>query len=686
MKKILLIIFGCCMVVLMNAQSLAINTDGSTANSSAILDVKSTTKGLLIPRMNKAQRTAIVTPANGLLIYQDAPDSTGFYYFDGTAWSWIANIADVNKNWNKSGNSGTNSGNFIGTTDAQDLRFKVNNIPFGLLGSVNKNIAFGENAASANTTGYSNVAIGNRALFLNTNRSNVIAIGDSALYNNGVGAINSQEGFANIAIGSKALYANTSGSFNTVAGYEALQSNITGYDNTAFGAYALDSNKTGTYNSAFGFIALFRNTTGIANTAFGTNALGQNTTGNTNVATGCAALPFNSTGNNNVATGYSASFFNSTGNNNVAIGSNALLFNRNGNNNVAIGADALINNIFDSNNNTAIGDSADVLVDGLTNATAIGYKAKVAASNSLVLGGLNAEAVNVGISTASPNAKLDIATSSALSGTAMSNGFRINAGSLGNAVNSEVNIASLGIKANTNNTALGIRGYRTSAGSDWTTTAMLLEYDVDNTTRAAGGGIGFIALHSNGNIGIGTALPNGQLQFSNTAINRKQVLWETANNDHQYYGFGINAGMLRYQIDNVISQHVFYAATSPTTSQYVFAIHGDGNIFAPGTFTSTSDERLKKNIAPLAASLDKIIQLNGYTYNWKSPNRDSRQQIGLIAQEVQKIYPQLITEFKGDNDENTLGINYQGLIPVLIEAIKEQQKQIDQLKKIILNK
>lgn len=67
-----------------HAQSLSINTDGSAANASAILDVKSTTQGMLIPRMTAAQRTAI-TGVAGLLVYQtDAP--AGFYFHNGSVW------------------------------------------------------------------------------------------------------------------------------------------------------------------------------------------------------------------------------------------------------------------------------------------------------------------------------------------------------------------------------------------------------------------------------------------------------------------------------------------------------------------------------------------------------------------------------------------------------------------------
>jgi hypothetical protein len=74
------------------AQSVAINNDGSNANSSAILDVKSSTKGVLVPRMSKTQRNAIIAPATGLLIYQDAPDSTGFYFYDGVKWTPFASL------------------------------------------------------------------------------------------------------------------------------------------------------------------------------------------------------------------------------------------------------------------------------------------------------------------------------------------------------------------------------------------------------------------------------------------------------------------------------------------------------------------------------------------------------------------------------------------------------------------
>ncbi len=110
-----------------NAQSLAVNTDGSTAHTSALLDVKSTGRGLLIPRMSKAQKNSIATPATGLLIFQNAPDSTGFHYYNGTDWTWLANSA-ASDDWKIGGNSNITSSNYIGTSNNVDLRFAANGI------------------------------------------------------------------------------------------------------------------------------------------------------------------------------------------------------------------------------------------------------------------------------------------------------------------------------------------------------------------------------------------------------------------------------------------------------------------------------------------------------------------------------------------------------------------------------
>lgn len=87
-----------------------------------------------------------------------------------------------------------------------------------------------------------------------------------------------------------------------------------------------------------------------------------------------------------------------------------------------------------------------------------------------------------------------------------------------------------------------------------------------------------IAINSNGFVGIGTTTANAPLQFANTIVNRKVVLWDGTNNDHQFYGFGINSGVLRYQVDSTASAHVFYAGTSTTASSELMRITGTGNL------------------------------------------------------------------------------------------------------------
>jgi len=80
------------------------------------------------------------------------------------------------------------------------------------------------------------------------------------------------------------------------------------------------------------------------------------------------------------------------------------------------------------------------------------------------------------------------------------------------------------------------------------------------------------------NVGIGTNFPNGNLQFSNIINSRKIVLWETGNNDNQYYGFGINGGTLRYNIDAPGSVHRFYAGNGSGSSNLLFSIWGNKQV------------------------------------------------------------------------------------------------------------
>ena len=88
-------------------------------------------------------------------------------------------------------------------------------------------------------------------------------------------------------------------------------------------------------------------------------------------------------------------------------------------------------------------------------------------------------------------------------------------------------------------------------------------------------------------------------------------------------------------------------------------------------FNSTSDLSLKTNIQTIPNPIDKILQINGVTFNWRENNKPS---VGIIAQEIEKIFPELV------QGENPKTVNYNGLIGLLIEAVKEQQTEINNLK------
>ena len=125
----------------------------------------------------------------------------------------------------------------------------------------------------------------------------------------------------------------------------------------------------------------------------------------------------------------------------------------------------------------------------------------------------------------------------------------------------------------------------------------------------------------------------------------------------------------------------FYGQTGTAGRRfYVNTTTGDG--WLQGALIQNSDARLKKNIQPIQDPLEKINQLNGYSYNWKDPQADPSTQMGLLAQELQKVYPELVKQY----DKGILSVNYMGLIPVLIESIKEQEKRIKELKRKLLNR
>ena len=116
------------------------------------------------------------------------------------------------------------------------------------------------------------------------------------------------------------------------------------------------------------------------------------------------------------------------------------------------------------------------------------------------------------------------------------------------------------------------------------------------------------------------------------------------------------------------------------TRNNIFVVKNDGTAQL-NNVALTSDRRLKTNINPLQKSLDKVMKLNGVTFNWdrsnaKNSNASTSLQYGFVAQEIEQVLPELVSE----GADGYKSVNYIGVIPVLTQAIQEQQTEIEQLK------
>jgi len=122
--------------------------------------------------------------------------------------------------------------------------------------------------------------------------------------------------------------------------------------------------------------------------------------------------------------------------------------------------------------------------------------------------------------------------------------------------------------------------------------------------------------------------------------------------------------------------------TASTTSSS-YSLYVTGAIYATGDIVGSSDERLKTEIKTIPNALDKVLQLRGVTYKWKEEeeaeeNNVTPERMGVIAQEVLDIVPEVVTH---DKENDRYGVSYGHLTGVLIEAIKELKQEINELKK-----
>jgi len=325
------------------------NTD---PDESAILDLDSDSRGLLIPRLTETQRNSISNPATGLMIYQtNATD--GLYLNKGTPatpdwtelggttssyWSYSGANQTIymNNSTDKVGLGTTNASRQLHLTGSIELSETTASNTEGIIYKNGKRFMhnFKPNSSKGKNT-FFGIGTGNFSMTFagGFSSSSNTGIGDSCLHN-------LTTGYFNTAVGANALIENENGFSNTAAGAKALSSNTSGDGNAAFGAYTLIDSESGNYNTALGGYALEYSTESY-NTAVGNGALKYLTSGSDNTAIGYGAGIGTATGfsvNSNVLVGKSAGRQIKTGgDNNILIGSHAGQNITTGSDNIIIG-------------------------------------------------------------------------------------------------------------------------------------------------------------------------------------------------------------------------------------------------------------------------------------------------------------------------------------------------------------
>jgi trimeric autotransporter adhesin len=734
-KNLLFSILFCSFSLILLAQNVAINPDGSNPDSSAMLDVKSNNKGLLIPRMNQSLRNSIVLPATGLLIYQ-TDNTPGFYFYNGTVWTSVSGNVNTNNLWSIAGNTGTNSAsNFIGTTDNVSLNFKAYGViagridPYYSLG--NTFLGGSAGVSHSNTTGDLNAAFGRGALHFNVSGGYNTSIGSQSLFYN--------LGNGGTAVGFEAMAYIPDAAGSVAVGAQALR----GYPNPAI--------NTGLQNTAIGVTSLIDNTSGGNNSASGYVALFKNTSGSYNAAMGSRALLSNTTGSENTAIGYGADVASGTLTNATAIGSGAIV---NASNTVQLG-NAAVTKVFAGTGTTAtvvtgglqvtggslasgkvltsdalgvatwqtpsgssgwsltgntgttasnfIGTNDDVSLKFVANGAIAGRIDPYYTSGNTFLGGSAGGNTNNStghFNSAFGRGALHFNVSGAMNTTIGVNSLFHNvAGNGGTAVGFEAMAYYLNPEGSVAVGAQALRGYPNPVdNTGLQNTALGVTSLIDNTSGGNNTASGYQALFTNTAGSHNTATGSNALTSNTTGSNNTAIgSGANVNSGGLTNATAIGSGAMvnasnTIQIGNSSVTDVYFG--NPATT----ILHANSVV--------PSDARFKYDIQNNVPGLDFIKKLTPVTYYFDeqklaeyiqtgninntlikraSYNAEKKLHTGFLAQDVEKIAKQLGYNFDGvhapANDKDHYSLAYSQFIMPLVKAVQEQQLQIDELKK-----
>ncbi len=484
--------------------------------------------------------------------------------------------------------------------------------------------------------------------------------GTPALGNFAVGVLSGSsmaQGGLNSFFGFQSGKNTTDGSGNSFFGSNAGLSNTFGNGNSFFGQFAGRDNVTGAGNSFFGTGAGLQNIQGNNNAFFGDSA-GRLTTADINSFFGARSGENNTTGNANSFFGFGAGLLNTEGNSNSFIGREAGVGNTTGSFNLMIGLSAGSSNTTGSNN-TVIGTISNLGSNNLTNATAIGARSFVTADNSLVLGsisGVNGATANtrVGIGTTAPEKTLHVKGPGA----------------------QEVMVES-----------------SDASGRKWTIQASgdsgSGRFEVVDRTAAASR----MAILADGKVGIGTTAPenrfqvNGAIQVTgarSTPAGSALVLSGESTFD------SVQSFNNRPLVLNGVGNNVGVGTQAPADKLDVNGIIRVSQLGSAGATplcrnassqisSCSSSARYKSDIADFRLGLPLIRGLRPVSFRWTN---GEMLDLGLVAEEVAEVEPLLTTRNAAGEIE---GVKYDRIGIVLVNAVNEQQAELERQKEKVIS-
>ncbi len=600
--------------------------------------------------------------AAGVIGFTGASGAAGVVGSTGAIGITGSTGADLGTHWTITGNAGTIDGtNFLGTTDNVPFNIRVNN---QTAGRIENNIAtantfLGFQAGNSNA-GAGNTAHGYQALFSNSSGTQNTAVGYQAGYSNTSAGTNGGA----VAIGYQALYSNSVWNNNTAVGYKALYSLTTGA-NTAIGSKALNACIQCTGNTALGINALLFTDQGYYNTGTGLDALVYNTTGSDNTANGYFCLLNNTTGNNNVGLGENAGHFNAAGSGNVFLGYRAG-YNETGSNKLYIANDS-------TNPPLIFGDFSlgKVGIGTITPAAKLEIQGAVKIVDGTQGAGkvFTSDASGLGSWQPSGAGWLTTGNTGTTAGTNYIGTNDVQDFVLKTSAVINTPLERLRVLASNGNIGIGTPAPAAQMhlwGSNGVEMRLTGDVETPSTIRFTGGGgnvtEGFVINYTNGgdtyfdNVYVGPLQTNPAIRFRTNT-----------------FGTPIDALTIAY------NGNVGIGTTAPSEALQIV-----GNICYSGSVVACSDFRYKQNITPLTSSLSNLLKIQGVNYFWRVDefplNKFNKEkQIGFIAQDLEKIYPEVVLTDK----EGYKSVDYSRLTPILVEAIKEQQKMIDSQKLLI---